>query len=59
MSKLNKQILVYEEVDGDDKFLLAVNDINDLPEDIDGYQIGIYELKEIKTLKVKKDLQLK
>ena len=59
MTKLTKQILVYEEKDGDETYLLALNDINDLPDDTNGYQIGIYELKDIKTLKIKKELQLK
>ena len=54
---LPKKVYVWEEESSDgQKYLMISKNLQDGPE-IDGEKIGIYELKEIKTMKVEISLE--
>jgi len=55
-SKPPKEILAYTEADGDEIFLIAVRDVDQIPDDKDGSIVGIYTLKRTYTFRVKRSL---
>lgn len=53
---LPSTLYVREEVDGDDRYYIATENVDDIPEDEDGEFVGIYVFQEMRTLVVKKEL---
>jgi hypothetical protein len=54
--KLPKVIYVFREVDGDDSYLLCADDVEELSQMGEVRKVGVYELKEEKTLTTKVEL---
>jgi hypothetical protein len=57
MTKLPKEILLYEVTDRDVKYFQAVRSIDEIPEDVDGAPVGNYVLNNTHTFKVKRELK--
>ncbi len=56
--KFPKKVFVYAEMtDKGDQFLVAVRDIEEIPEEIDREQVGIYKLKRREQFVVRRMLK--
>lgn len=59
MSKLPNEIMVYQfdvdESDGTALFAIAQN-IDEIPDNLDGKKIGVYTLNRIRRLRIKREL---
>lgn len=55
--KLPAKIYVYREEDANETFLIPNENFNDIPEGVDGEEVGVYILQDVKKFTVKRELK--
>ncbi len=56
MKKFPKTMLITQEQDGGDTYFISSTDVDDLPTNFEAGKVAVYQLVEVKTLKVEKTL---
>jgi hypothetical protein len=57
MTKLPKEILLYEVKDSDVTYFAAVTSVDEIPEDADGQLVGNYVLNNTHKFKIRRELK--